>query len=56
MGVTPCREVRAGLEAKGLLCGLDETRQLRRLEARRTGAHVQFHAVSKHKTHPGAPR
>ena len=47
--------MRAGLEAKGLLYGLDETCQLRRLEARRTGAHVQFHTLSKHKAHPGAP-
>lgn len=47
--------MRAGLEAKGLLCGLDETRQLRRLEARRTGAHVQFYPVSEHEAHPGAP-
>jgi hypothetical protein len=47
--------VRGGLEAKGLLCGLDETRQVRRLEARRTGAHVQFHTLSKHKAHPGTP-
>jgi len=55
MGVTPCREVRGGLEAKGLLYSLDETRQLRRLEARRTGPHVQFHPVCEHKAHPGTP-
>src|SRR6266436_5933534 len=55
MGVTPAREVRGSLKSKGLLCSLDETRQLRRLEARRTGTHVQFHSVGKHKAHPGAP-
>ena len=47
--------MRGGLEAKALLCSLDEARQLRRLEARRTGTHVQFHSVGKHKAHPGAP-
>ena len=46
--------MRGSLEAKGLPCRLNETRQLRRLEARRTGAHVQFHPVGEHEAHPGA--
>src|SRR5215831_6669638 len=50
----PFRRVRGGLQAQGLPCGLNETRQLRRLEARRTGAHVQFHPIGEHEAHPGA--
>jgi len=44
--------VRGSLESKGLLCGLDETRELGRLQARRAGAHVQFHPVGEHKAPP----
>jgi hypothetical protein len=47
--------MRGGLESKGLPRGLNETRQLRRLEARRTGTHVEFHPVGEHEAHPGAP-
>src|SRR5215510_6480813 len=50
----PFREVRGGLESKGLPCGLDKIRQLRRLEACCTGAHVQFHPLGEHKAHPAA--
>ena len=46
--------MQGGLEAKGVPCGLNETRQLRRLEARRTGAHVQFHPIGEYEAHPGA--
>jgi hypothetical protein len=40
--------MRGGLEAKGQLGSLNETRQLRRLEAGSTGAHVQFYPLSEH--------
>ena len=46
--------MRGGLEAKGQSCSLNETRQLRRLEAGGTGAHVQFYPLSEHKAYPGA--
>jgi hypothetical protein len=46
--------MRGGLEAKGLPCRRNETRQLRRLEAGSIGAHVQFYPLSKHKAYPGA--
>ena len=35
-------------------CGLNETRQLRRLDACCASAHVQFHPVGEHEAHPGA--
>ena len=47
--------MRGGLEAKGQSCSLNETRQLRRLEAGSTGAHVQFYPLSEHEAYPGAP-
>jgi hypothetical protein len=46
--------MRGGLEAKGQSCSLNETRQLRRLEAGGTGAHVQFYPLSEHEAYPGA--
>jgi hypothetical protein len=46
--------MRGGLEAQGLPCSLNETRQLRRLEAGSTGAHVQFYPLSEHEAYPGA--
>jgi hypothetical protein len=46
--------MRGGLEAKGLPRSRNETRQLRRLEAGSTGAHVQFDPLSEHEAHPGA--
>src|SRR5262252_8088053 len=65
MGVTPygrwgsdlpslIRGVRGGLESKGLPCDLNETRQLRRLEAYCTSAHVQFHPLGEYEAPPGA--
>ena len=46
--------MRGGLEAKGQSCSLNETRQLRRLEAGSTGAHVQFYPLSEYEAYPGA--
>jgi len=43
----------SGLESKGLLDGLDETRQLARLKVGRTGTHVEFYPVNEHEAHPG---
>ena len=34
---------------------LNETRQLRRLEAGGTGTHVEFYPVGEHEAHPGTP-
>lgn len=42
------------VEAKGLPCRFDQTRQLRRQEARYASTHVQLDSVGKHKAHPGA--
>ena len=47
--------MRSGLESQSLPCSLNETRQLRRLEAGCTGTHVEFHPVSEHEAHPGTP-
>jgi hypothetical protein len=47
--------MRSGLGFKNLPCSRNDTRQLRRLEAGGTGAHVEFHPVSEHETHPGFP-
>ena len=47
--------MRSGLESQGQPCSLNETRQLRRLEAGCTGTHVEFHPVSEHEAHPGTP-
>jgi hypothetical protein len=47
--------MRNGLESQSLPCSLNETRQLRRLEAGCTGTHVEFHPVSEHEAHPGTP-
>ena len=46
--------MRGGLEAKGLPCRRNETRQLRRLEAGSTGAHVQFDPLGEYEAYPGA--
>ena len=46
--------MRGGLKSKGLPCSLNETRQLRRLAAGSTGAHVQFYPLSEHEAYPGA--
>src|SRR5262249_5135414 len=54
MALTPSRGMRGGLEAKGLPCRRNETRQLRRLEVDSTSAHVQFYPLSEHEAHPGA--
>src|SRR5262249_23089162 len=48
------RWVRGGRQSKDVPGGLNETRQVRRLDARRTGSHVQFHPVGEHEAHPGA--
>src|SRR5262249_32775909 len=50
----PFRGVWGGWQSEGVSGGLDETRQLRRLDARRTGAHVQFHPVGEDVAHPVA--
>ena len=47
--------MRNGLRPKGLPCRLNETRQLRRLEADGTGTHVEFHPVGEYEAHPGTP-
>jgi hypothetical protein len=47
--------MRGGLRSKGQPCRLNETRQLRRLEAGGTGTHVEFYPVGEHEAHPGTP-
>jgi hypothetical protein len=47
--------MRGGLRSKGQPCRLNETRQLRRLEAGGTGTHVELHPVGEHEAHPGTP-
>ena len=47
--------MRGSLESKGQPCSINETCQLRRLEAGSTGTHVEFHPVGEHEVHPGTP-
>ena len=54
MVLTPSRGMRGSLEAKGLPCRLNETHQVRRLEAGSPGAHVQFYPLSEYEAYPGA--
>ena len=47
--------MRSSLGSKDLPGRRNETRQLRWLQAGRTGTHVEFHPVSEHEAHPDSP-